>query len=95
MRGVLGMNREDFKALARSEGFAEDLQKRVLMRLWVKKLLVDDVSWQYKAFSQASHLRPCVVYFSLWELSQLCYSAELIMLHLMCGAPIRQFTVRW
>ena len=72
VRGVLGMNREDYKALARSEGFAEDLQKRVLMRLWVKKLLVDDVSWQYKAFSQVSHLRPSVVYFSLWELSQLC-----------------------
>ena len=55
MRGLLGMNKEEYKALARSEGFAEDLQKRVLMRLWVKKLLVDEVSWQYKAFSQVSH----------------------------------------
>ena len=53
VRGVLGLHAKEYKALARGQGLPEDMPKRTLMRLWVKRLLVDEVLWQYSAFSQA------------------------------------------
>ncbi|CAK0737023.1 hypothetical protein CVIRNUC_000842 [Coccomyxa viridis] len=52
VRGVLGLHAKEYKALARGQGLPEDMPKRTLMRLWVKRLLVDEVLWQYSAFSQ-------------------------------------------
>ena len=53
VRGVLGLHAKEYKALARGQGLPEDMPKRTLMRLWVKRLLVDEVLWQYSAFLQA------------------------------------------
>lgn len=53
VRGVLGLHVKEYRALARGQGLPEDMPKRTLMRLWVKRLLVDGVLWQYEAFSQA------------------------------------------
>ena len=58
VRGVLGLHTKEYRSLARSQGLPEDMPKRTLMRLWVKKLLVDEVRWQYDAF--------CQVRASLW-----------------------------
>jgi len=59
VRGVLGLHIKEYRVLARSQGLPEDMPKRTLMRLWVKKLLVDEVRWQYDAF--------CQVRASLWS----------------------------
>ena len=61
MRGVLGLHAKEYKALARGQGLPEDMPKRTLMRLWVKRLLVDEVLWQYSAFSQAAHPPTCTL----------------------------------
>ena len=52
VRGVLGLPQREYRALARAQGLPEDMPKRTLMRMWVKKLLVDEVRWQFDAFCQ-------------------------------------------
>lgn len=57
VRGVLGLPHKEYRALARAQGLPEDMPKRTLMRLWVKKLLVDEIRWQYDAFCQVRALQ--------------------------------------